>query len=70
LCANDRQVRDATPLDTITYAALGTRMGAIATEWRHNPAHPLRTGEFVCTLGSASSDYPAIDLACVHHGPM
>ena len=54
--------------DTITYRDLWMRVGAIATAWRHDPDHPLGTGDFVATVGFASPDYLTVDLACAYLG--
>lgn len=53
---------------TISYRELWARAGAIATAWRHDPNHPLAPGDFVATLGFASPDYLAIDMACAYLG--
>ncbi|GGM48616.1 putative fatty-acid-CoA ligase FadD [Longimycelium tulufanense] len=54
--------------DTISYRELWDRVGAVASEWHHDPEHPLGAGDFVCFLGFTSSDYTTLDLACIHLG--
>jgi fatty acid CoA ligase FadD9 len=54
--------------DMISYHDLWERVTAIATDWRHHPAHPLNPGDFVATIGFASPDYLAVDLACAYLG--
>jgi fatty acid CoA ligase FadD9 len=54
--------------DTITYAELWERVGAVAAEWRHDAGSPLSAGEFVATLGFTSTAYTTIDLACLRAG--
>jgi fatty acid CoA ligase FadD9 len=54
--------------DTISYADLWARAGAIASEFHQDPQAPLRPGERVCVLGFTGADYTAIELACVRAG--
>lgn len=55
-------------LETITYGELWARVGAVASEWQHDPEHPLSAGDFVCILGFTSTDYTTIDLGCIRLG--
>ncbi|MFJ1767900.1 carboxylic acid reductase [Amycolatopsis sp. NPDC088138] len=50
--------------DTMTYGELWRRAGAVAAAWHDDHDVPVRAGDFVATLGFASADYVAIDLAC------
>ncbi|MEU6961389.1 carboxylic acid reductase [Streptomyces chrestomyceticus] len=54
--------------DTITYGELWERVGAVASEWRHHPGHPVGRGDFVALLGPTSAEYTMVDLACVRSG--
>lgn len=54
--------------ETISYRELWARAGAIAAAWRHHPYRPVTPGDFVATIGFASSDYLTIDLACAYLG--
>ncbi|MFE4399023.1 MULTISPECIES: carboxylic acid reductase [Streptomycetaceae] len=54
--------------DTLTYGELRERVGAVASEWRHHPEHPLGPGDFVALLGPTSAEYAVADLACVRSG--
>ncbi|MEU2733373.1 carboxylic acid reductase [Streptomyces griseoviridis] len=54
--------------DTLTYAELWSRVGALAAELHQAPHHPLRAGEFVAVLGFTGIDYATIDLACARTG--
>ncbi|GAA3543554.1 carboxylic acid reductase [Amycolatopsis ultiminotia] len=54
--------------DTLTYAQLWDRAGAVAADWHHHRQHPVAAGDFVATLGFASSDYAVVDLACTRLG--
>ncbi|MFB8007487.1 carboxylic acid reductase [Nocardia sp. NPDC056000] len=49
--------------DTITYAELAAGIRALRAAWWDDP-NPVRTGEFVATLGFTSADYTTVDLAC------
>lgn len=53
---------------TITYRELWESAGAIAAAWRHDERVPVRTGDFVATLGFVSGDYIAIELALMRLG--
>lgn len=67
--ATGRTTRRLLPrFDTITYRQLGDRKAAIAAELRQHTESPLKPGDVVATVGFASGDYTAIDLACVHAG--
>jgi fatty acid CoA ligase FadD9 len=50
--------------DTLSYAELWARLSALAADWHHHAAHPLRAGDFVTVLGFAGIDYTTVDLAC------
>ena len=54
--------------DTVTYREQWTRVGSIAAAWSHDPANPVRAGDFVATIGFSSADYLTIDLVCAHLG--
>ena len=54
--------------DTITYGELWERVRAIAGAWHHDPEIALVPGDFVAIVGFTSSDYVALDLACVYLG--
>src|SRR5690242_17194062 len=49
--------------DTISYGELWNRVQAIASEWYHDPRDPVCADDFVATLGFASADYAAVELA-------
>lgn len=53
--------------DTVTYAELWRRVGAVASAWCHGDA-AVAAGDFVCTIGSACTDYTVLDLACLRMG--
>ncbi|OBJ22732.1 carboxylic acid reductase [Mycobacterium sp. 1245801.1] len=53
---------------TLTYGELWARARAIATAWCRNTHYRLSPGDFVATVGFASSDYVAIDVACAYAG--
>lgn len=53
--------------DTLTFAELWRRVGAVASAWRHGPAG-VAAGDFICTIGSACIDYTVLDLACLRLG--
>ncbi|MBO0770896.1 MAG: AMP-binding protein, partial [Actinobacteria bacterium] len=55
-------------LRTITYRDLWSRASAIAAGLHHDPRVPVRRGDFVATLGFVSSDYVAVELACIRLG--
>ncbi len=61
-------LRSLRRFDTITYRELWTRVGAVASEWRHHPEYPLDAGDFVAILGFTSTDYTTVDLACIYAG--
>jgi fatty acid CoA ligase FadD9 len=54
--------------ETITYRELWARARAVAGEWRHEGARPVRAGDFICILGFASPDYATMLLASIHLG--
>ena len=54
--------------ETISYRELWDRVGAIATALRNDSAAPVNPGDFVATIGFASPDYLAVDLACAYLG--
>ncbi|MFF2556716.1 carboxylic acid reductase [Nocardia sp. NPDC058058] len=58
-----RTRRSVDRYETITYAELAAGIRAVRAAWWHDPA-PVRTGEFVATLGFTSADYTTVDLAC------
>ncbi|WP_432846305.1 carboxylic acid reductase [Amycolatopsis sp. CA-161197] len=62
------EVRLLPRFETISYGDLWARATAVASEWHHDPHTPLRRGDFVATLGFVSSDYVAVELACVRLG--
>ena len=53
---------------TVTYEELWERAGAIAAQWRQDGENPVLEGDFVASIGFASCDYAALDLACVRLG--
>lgn len=53
---------------TISYRELWSRADAVAAEWHHDSRAPVRPGDFVASLGFISSDYTAIELACIRLG--
>ncbi|MCH0540329.1 thioester reductase domain-containing protein [Streptomyces sp. MUM 203J] len=54
--------------DTVSYRELWARVRAVAGRWHHDPEHPLRAGERLCTLGFPSIDHATLDLASIHVG--
>ena len=54
--------------EAITYSEVWRRVGAVASAWYHDSQHPVRTGDFIATLGFISVDYTIVDLACVRLG--
>lgn len=62
------EVRLLQRFETISYGELWARATAVASEWHHDPHTPLRRGDFVATLGFVSSDYVAVELACIRLG--
>jgi fatty acid CoA ligase FadD9 len=40
--------------ETISYRDLWARVSAVASDWRHDPIHPLNPGDFVASVGFAS----------------
>jgi fatty acid CoA ligase FadD9 len=67
--ATGRATRRLLPrFDTMTYGELWRRAGALAAAWWHGDPVPVRTGDFVATLGFTSGEYAAIELACARLG--
>ncbi|MGV9835882.1 carboxylic acid reductase [Nocardia niigatensis] len=67
--ADGRRTRRLLPAyRTTTYGELWARSGAIAAAWYSDPSHPLRAGDFLCSLGFASGDYTAVELAGIRLG--
>jgi fatty acid CoA ligase FadD9 len=54
--------------DTISFREIWDRVAAIATALHHDPATPVAAGDFVATIGFASPDYFAVDLAAAYLG--
>jgi fatty acid CoA ligase FadD9 len=61
-------VRLLPEFQTITYRELWDRVGAVASQWRHDAESPLSAADFVCILGFTSTDYTTVDLACLYLG--
>src|ERR1700755_3105169 len=61
-------VRLSPQFDTISYREFWDRVSAIASAWRHDPAHPATVGDVVATVGFASADYLVVDLVCAYLG--
>ncbi|MEV7603614.1 carboxylic acid reductase [Kitasatospora sp. NPDC089797] len=55
-------------LDTLSYGELWARVGAVASEWCHDPEQPLAPGDFVVLLGPTSAEYAVAELACLRSG--
>ncbi|MED5816290.1 carboxylic acid reductase [Mycolicibacterium sp. 050232] len=55
-------------LHTISYRDLWQRINAIAADWRTHQQFSISPGDFVCTVGFASTDYMTLDLACALTG--
>ena len=51
--------------ETVTYGELGRRARAIATVWRQDEGWQVAPGQTVCFFGFASTDFVALDLACM-----
>ena len=54
--------------DTITYRELWNDVRAVANAWHDAATDPVRPGDFVATIGFASSDYLTVDLVCAYLG--
>jgi fatty acid CoA ligase FadD9 len=54
--------------ETITYRDLWANVRAIAAAWRHDPVNPVEPGDFLATVGFASSEYLTLDLVCGYLG--
>ena len=61
-------VRLLPQFDTITYREFWVRVRAIASAWRHDPAHPATAGDLVATVGFASADYLVVEMVCAYLG--
>jgi fatty acid CoA ligase FadD9 len=61
-------VRLSPQFDTISYREFWDRVRAIASAWRHDPAHPATAGDLVATIGFASADYLVVDMVCAYLG--
>ncbi|HKV20057.1 MAG TPA: carboxylic acid reductase [Mycobacterium sp.] len=61
-------VRLLPTFDTISYRQIWERVAAIATALHNDPTSPVHPGDFVATIGFASPDYLAVDLACAYLG--
>jgi len=53
---------------TISYRELQDRYQALANSWHAGEQHKVSSGQFVCILGFASTDFVVVDLACFHAG--
>lgn len=49
--------------DITSYGELWSRTTSVAAAWHHEPAHPVKAGDLVATLGFTSIDYTVLDLA-------
>jgi fatty acid CoA ligase FadD9 len=54
--------------ETMSYRDLWAKVGAIAAAWRHDSTYPVNPGDFVATVGFASSEYLMVDLVCAYLG--
>jgi fatty acid CoA ligase FadD9 len=54
--------------ETITYRELWSNVGAVANAWHGAVDEPVRPGDFVATIGFASSDYLTVDLVSAYLG--
>ncbi|WP_297732599.1 AMP-binding protein, partial [Mycobacterium sp.] len=54
--------------ETISYREVWDRVRAIASAWRHDPAHPVTVGDLVATVGFSSADYLVVDMVCAYLG--
>jgi fatty acid CoA ligase FadD9 len=54
--------------ETISYREVWDRVRAIASAWRHDPAHPVTAGDVVATVGFSSADYLVVDMVCAYLG--
>ena len=54
--------------ETISYREVWDRVRAIASAWRHEPAHPVTVGDLVATVGFSSADYLVVDMVCAYLG--
>ncbi|GCD92798.1 carboxylic acid reductase [Embleya hyalina] len=67
--ASGRTTLEALPrFDTITYAELWERAGAVAAEWTRDAAHTVGAGDFVAVYGFVGLEYTVLDLACLRSG--
>ncbi len=54
---------------SVTYEEFHNRIKAISMSWRHHPDCQLNEGDFLATIGFASIDFAALDIACTYnHG--
>jgi fatty acid CoA ligase FadD9 len=49
--------------ETHTFGELWGQIRAAASDWHHDPASPVKPGDFIAVLGFASPDYAAVALA-------
>jgi fatty acid CoA ligase FadD9 len=61
-------VRLSPQFETISYREFWDRVRAIASAWRHDPAHPATAGDVVATIGFASVDYLVVEMVCAYLG--
>jgi len=61
-------VRLSPQFETISYREFWDRVRAIASAWRHDPAHPATAGDVVATIGFASADYLVVEMVCAYLG--
>ena len=61
-------VRLSPQFETVSYREFWDRVRAIASAWRHDPAHPATAGDVVATIGFASADYLVVDMVCAYLG--
>ncbi|MDP9166921.1 MAG: thioester reductase domain-containing protein, partial [Actinomycetota bacterium] len=54
--------------ETTSYRELWSNVTAVASAWDQAADGPIRPGDFVATIGFASSDYLTIDLVCGYLG--
>src|ERR1700730_12399149 len=54
--------------ETTSYREVWDRVRAIASAWRHDPAHPVTAGDVVATVGFSSADYLGVDMVCAYLG--
>ena len=54
--------------DTINYQGLWARVRAVATTLNNDPDHPVGPGDFIATVGYASTELLTVDLVCAYLG--